>query len=52
MTHLISLICINIFSVTLSLENQHNSSPDLYIAVASFHGVNNMADFKNTMWYH
>lgn len=35
-----------IFFPSLSLEKQHNSSPDLYIAFASFHCVNNMADFK------
>lgn len=40
MTHL-DLICINIFSTTLStLDNQQKSSPDLYTAFDNFHSVN------------
>lgn len=45
MTHL-SLICINISSITLILNNQQKSSPAVYILFANFHGVN-MADLKH-----
>lgn len=46
----LSLTCINIFSVTLSLENQQKSSPDLYITFTNSYCINNMAELKLPMW--